>query len=133
MMVFDETRWPLVEMTGSEQRSAPDIVTFTETLDRILARQEPFALIMLTVRDDQPVNPLAANQMMKWLKGAKPAITAYCRGIATVLESAEERAKYGPMMISRGEEIYGCPVSLVANVEEASRWATGRLATTGQS
>jgi hypothetical protein len=131
MYIFDEKDFPIVNLTSRGQATLEDAEYYVESMNRLLARQERFGLLMYDESgEDNNRDNRVANYTVKWMKEARPQIGLYCAGIAAVTANEDYRAKYGPMMEERGEQIYGCPAKIfAASDEEAARqWLQVRLA-----
>src|SRR5689334_1302200 len=122
MMTLDESNWPILILASAGRTTLEDTQLYSSTLDRALARQQPFAIIAIAQRDEVEGDQEAANHFMKWLKTNKPLMTQYCRGMATVVESEEYLAKHGQVLMQQGQQIYGCPVTVVRTRPEADKW-----------
>lgn len=126
--LFDESHWPIVVMEANTERGIENAIFFTESLDKILARATPFALVMVfDYASAGKSDPQASNHLMKWIKPNRPVISQYCRGLVTVSSSQEYHDKYGAMVVTMGQQIYGCPALLVHTMDEALAWAKNQL------
>jgi hypothetical protein len=127
MMSFDESNWPVLVMTSAGRTTLEDTRLYTDTLERVLARQQPYAMITLPQRDEVQADQDASNHFMKWLKENKPRISKYCVGIVSVVESDEYYAKHAKTLTEQGPYIYGCPFIVVRTRPEADKWVKEQL------
>jgi hypothetical protein len=131
MYTFDESAFPIVSLTSQGQPTLEDAEVYTSTMDRILARQENFAILMFDENgEDANRDNRVTNAIVKWQKEARSKITQYCAGVAGLTSSRDFYARYAPMMAERGEQIYGAPAHLfmAEEVAAARQWLTERLA-----
>jgi hypothetical protein len=133
MVIVDSTNWPLLHIRYPDTLTEADVDTYTDAMDAALARGALFAT-SLQVTDayfDQERNTAVSNKSMKWLKQAKGRLSEQCCGIALVVPSSERQAQYAPMLEKTGPQVYGCPVAMFVNLDEATAWMQAQLATRG--
>ncbi len=66
--------------------------------------------------------------MTKWIKQVKPDLQRLCAGAASVVANSQLLAIYQPIMKTLGSRMYGFPLAIFTDIEEARQWAHGQLA-----
>jgi hypothetical protein len=115
-------------VTADGQRTVADAEAWIAAFEAALARDEPFAAVLVSLRDGPAPksDPAAAHRSMTWLNEARPRLAERVRGVAYVLASAEERAA-AEAIVPNGERLYGCPVAVLDSLDDAVEWAQAQV------
>jgi hypothetical protein len=129
MIEFDERRWPIVTVTMRGRFGVADATAQVVAFDGLFRRGDPFGVVMVygderaaSEEREEGANPI----MTRWLKANRDLLSRWCRGIATVVPDAEQRAAMAPRLAGV-DRAFGCPVTLAGSVPEAEAWLTERL------
>lgn len=129
MHKIDDLRHPVVIMHTFEPIMKADIEAIAEAGNRLLAAGQPFALVMVSDGGDGKQRERGANAMLtQWVKANKPKLEKLCAGMASVVPTNALLAIYKPMMRTVGARMYGFPLEMFTDTEEALAWAAGQLA-----
>jgi hypothetical protein len=120
---------PIIVMHTFEPIMKADMQAIAEAGNQLLAAGEPFALVMVSDGGDGKNRERGANAMLtQWVKANKPKLEQLCAGMASVVPTSALLAIYKPVMRTVGARMYGFPLEMFTDVEEARAWASGQLA-----
>jgi hypothetical protein len=129
MHTIDHSRKPVVIMRTIEPIQVTDMQAIADAGDKLLAAGQPFALVMVSDGGDSKQRERGANAMLtQWVKANKPELERLCAGMASVVPTSAPMAIYKPMMKTIGSRMYGFPLEMFTDIEEACAWAQGQLA-----
>lgn len=89
-IVYDESRWPVVEVRWPPDPSAADLESHLHRLQGYLDRDLPFELLY-DVSLARPINSLERKQFVDFFSRNREALQQRCRGVAYVTRRAVHR------------------------------------------
>lgn len=128
MHKINEQHHPVIIMHTFEPIMKADMEAIAAAGNRLLAAGQPFALVMVSDGGDGNNRERGANAMLtQWVKANKPKLQELCAGMASVVPTSALLAIYKPMMRTVGARMYGFPLEMFTDIDEARRWAEGQL------
>ncbi|MCW5878074.1 MAG: hypothetical protein KIS80_04320 [Anaerolineales bacterium] len=129
MHKIDIEHKPVYVFHSIEPVMKADMQAIIEMGNQLIAENEPFALVMVSVGEDSKDREKGANAMLtQWVKESKSELQRLCAGMASVVATSRLMAIYKPIMKSVGSRMYGFPLEMFTDIEEAKQWARGQLA-----
>lgn len=130
MHTIDHTNHPVIVIHTYEPITIADMSAIRETGSALLAAGQPFALvIVMSDGGDTKNRERGANTMLtQWVKQNKPQLERLCAGMASVVPNSALMAIYQPMMKVVGKRMYGFPLEMFTDLQEAKTWAQAQLA-----
>ncbi len=116
--------WPLLRMTfcgGSA--SVEEARQFLHTLEDIVARGEPFAMVV-TTDGASPLPKPEQQQLAAWLRRHKQTLRALCTGMVRIQTRSGLLARLSAKAL---QAAYPFPIYIAAEEAEAVAWAKSRL------
>jgi hypothetical protein len=128
MHKIDTRQHPVIIMYTIEPIMVADMQAIAENGNALLAAGQPFALVMVSDGGDSKGRERGANAMLtQWVKQNKPQLEQLCAGMASVVPTSALMAIYKPMMKTIGSRMYGFPLEMFTDIEEARHWAQNQL------
>jgi len=121
MFVVDEGQFPLV-IARFDAALTPDAAQqLFNRFDVLLAKAQPFALVMDSRHEGQHAKGVAKMQK-DWLQAQRAQLGQYCVGIAIVTQSSRYVAFYKPIADRMIRRMYNCPGRLFTDADAAQVW-----------
>lgn len=128
MHKIDDSQKPVYIFHSIEPLNKADAQALIDTGNRLIAENQLFALVMVAIGEHDEGRERGANAMMtQWIKDAKADLQRLCAGTATVVETSHLVSIYTPIMKTVGARLYGFPLELFTDIEEATAWAKAKL------
>lgn len=129
MYKIDTSHYPVVIVHTIEPAMKADMEAIIEAGQKLLAQNEPFALVMVSDGGESKERERGANSMItKWIKDNKVEFNRLCAGMASVVPTSALLAIYKPVMKTVGARMYKFPLDIFTDIEQARQWAAARLA-----
>jgi hypothetical protein len=125
MTEIDFTRWPLLTVSLEEDRGEAELAALVGGVQSALERRSGFVLVIVAP------NPLLSGNAqdavpLRWLRRRRAEVGTWCRGVAYVVADELESGELDTATRA-AELLWGCPVHIVQDFDEAVEWLTGRL------
>jgi hypothetical protein len=125
MTEIDFARWPLLAVSLDEDFGEAELAALVGGLQSALERRSRFVLAIvaprrLLNRDAHDAAPL------RWLRRRRAEVGTWCRGVAYVIADELEPGERD-YAARTGGLLWGCPVRIAHDFDEAVGWLTGRL------
>ncbi|MCW5876027.1 MAG: hypothetical protein KIS85_04005 [Anaerolineales bacterium] len=128
MHKIDVSQKPVYILHSIEPLMKEDAQAIIDMGEELIAANQPFALVIVNVGEHDEGRERGANAMMtQWVKKAKPGLERLCAGAASVVANSHLLSIYQPIMKTVGARMYGFPLELFTDIEEATQWARGQL------
>jgi hypothetical protein len=88
--MIDDSRFPIV-FASLDERTKAGAASWSDAMDTLLARQEPFVLI--SSGSNQGEDPKDAMDRLAWYKARDADLTRWCRSMILIQPDHAERAK----------------------------------------
>ena len=125
---FDFDQWPMVLVTIQGKSTKTEVHHFLSWSDNILARQEPYALVVFT-RDFLGITVEERRSISQWLSKNLAALEKYCVGQAYVPGNVLERMMLRSVFLLQRPPY---PYKVFAELEPALDWVRGQFAAAGR-
>jgi len=125
MTEIDFARWPLLAVSLRQELGEAELAALVGGLQSALERRAPFVLAIvapgrLLTREAQHAEPL------RWLRRRRAEVGTWCRGVAYVVAEELEPGQRDNA-VRTAELLWGCPVRIVPDLDQAVDWLTDRL------
>lgn len=128
MHTIDTSQNPLVVVHTFEPIMKADMFAITGAGDALIAKGQPFALVIVNDGGDGKAREKGANAVLtQWVKDNKPALQRLCVGMASVVPTSAMLAIYKPLVKKVAGKMYGFPFEMFTDTAEAQAWVTARL------
>ena len=119
----DVSRWPVVHLRCVGRASDREWTGhLREIEEKVLARREPFVHVVDQTRGERP-DPLQRSLIVQHQLRMEPRYRDFCRG--EVYVTTPEMHSVMSVVFSQARPPY--PYTFVETIDEATRWAVGRL------
>jgi hypothetical protein len=123
----DESRWPLVVITFRGVPTDEEFEAYLEGQTRIVQRRERFASLV-DARQAGQMPPVQRRIQAEWMQQHHDALRSFALGVSFAIESPIVR---GVLTAILWLAPLPQPYYIAATMEDAERWAVGRLRAAG--
>lgn len=124
MHTIDTSHLPVLVIHTIEPMMLADAEAMREAIEGLVKKNEKFSVIMTTDGGDGKNRERGVNSsLMKWIKENKVAFSQLCVCVASVVPNSAMLAFYRPMAKIAGPRMYGCPVEIFVELDEALKWS----------
>ena len=121
--LFDASEWPLVYGRFPELSESDRVTRILDSLDAILALQQPFVMAWIPPSHDHDDEPHAdEKRSVVWIKQRKADLRQHCRGYLYITDDAA-LAELLESRLQTVRKMYGFPMTVVADRASAQRQA----------
>jgi len=128
MHKIDASLSPLIVMHTYEPIMKADMHAITSAGDELIAKGQPFALVIVNDGGDGKEREKGANAVLtQWVKDNKPELQRLCVGMASVVPTSAMLAIYKPLVQKVAGKMYGFPFDMFTDIEQARAWVSAKL------
>jgi hypothetical protein len=120
----DFTRWPIAIHRTIGSPSSAEVDAFVQRADDILKRRQTHVVIFDSLLSDLP-SPYMRQRSMDWMKRSSAELPKFCVGTVLVISSPAIRFVLSAVLLTKA---HTTPLHVCSTIDEAIRWAEGRLA-----